>query len=100
MFASSSAFENDPYAQIRQRASFVIGVMLLLISTSISLTMNGFENDSTGCARDGVASSWPGFSLVFQGWSWLAAATFLYLDKCIVARGGRGGVGSILNASE
>ena len=95
MMGSSSS--DDPYIQIRQRASFVLGVMLLLISTSISLTLNGFENESTGCAKDGVASSWPGFSLVFQGWCWLAAATFLYLDKCIVARGGRGGIGSILN---
>lgn len=101
IFTSSSNGDGsggDPYIQIRQRASFVLGVMLLLISTCISLTVNGFENESTGCAKDGVASYWPGFSLVFQGWCWLVAATLLYVDKCIVIRGSS--VGSILSQQD
>ncbi len=92
----SDSNNNDPFDRIRHRASFVLGVMLLLISTSMSLTLNGFQNESTGCSRNLSGSSWPGFSLIFQGWCWLAAAVFLYLDKCIVARGGRGDFHSIL----
>ncbi len=80
---------NDPYAQVRQRASFVLGTMLLLIGTSIALTMNGVGDGATGCASDGRYSAadaawWPGFSLVFQSWMFLFAATTLFWDKCVM----------------
>ncbi len=87
---SASAFRStgdDPMLIVRHRASFVAGATLLMTSTAVALTVNGFGETVSGCARDNVASSWPGFAVVFQGWLWLLAAVALYVDKCAVPGG-------------
>lgn len=79
---SSSGGGSDPFAQVRMRGSFVLGTMLQLISTAIALTMNGVADGTTGCSSGRSDAPWPGFSLVFQSWLWLAASTALFVDKC------------------
>jgi hypothetical protein len=78
---------------VREKSSWVFGIMMCMISTALSITFNA--TGAIGCAsaqRTGASgSTWPGFALVLQSIMWLGAATALFVDKAASAYDGRDG---------